>query len=133
QGVFMFNVHASGGAEMMRAAVSSGHKAAQAAGEQQPIILAVTVLTSIGSDVLTDELGVRFSVEEQVLRLALLAKECGMDGVVASAAEAAAIRKTCGADFRIVTPGVRPEWSSKDDQVRIVTPRDAVQKAGDYL
>jgi orotidine-5'-phosphate decarboxylase len=133
QGVYMFNVHAGGGADMMRAAVKNGREAAKKAGFEQPMILAVTVLTSIGSKALNEELGVPGDVEEQVKRLAVLARECGMDGVVASAAEAAAIRAACGPDFRIVTPGVRPSWAATDDQVRIVTPGEALKNGADFI
>jgi orotidine-5'-phosphate decarboxylase len=133
QGVFMFNVHASGGSEMMRAAVKAGREAAESKGLERPIVLAVTVLTSIGTGMLAEELSVGLSVEEQVRKLAVLARDCGMDGVVASAAEAAVIRSACGPEFRIVTPGVRPAWAAADDQVRIVTPADALKNGADYI
>jgi orotidine-5'-phosphate decarboxylase len=133
QGVFMFNVHAAGGSEMMRAAVKAGREAAESKGLERPIVLSVTVLTSIGSGMLAEELGVGLSVEEQVKKLAVLARDCGMDGVVASAAEAAVIRSACGPEFKIVTPGVRPAWAAADDQVRIVTPAEALKNGADYI
>jgi orotidine-5'-phosphate decarboxylase len=102
-------------------------------GLERPIVLSVTVLTSIGSGMLAEELGVGLSVEEQVKKLAVLARDCGMDGVVASAAEAAVIRSACGPEFKIVTPGVRPAWAAADDQVRIVTPAEALKNGADYI
>lgn len=124
----MMNVHAAGGAKMMAAAA----EAAAEAGSDRPVMLAVTVLTSMGASDLK-EIGVAATPQEQVKRLALLAKENGMDGVVCSAREAAMLREELGPGFKLVTPGIRPEWSSKDDQNRIVTPRQALALGTDYL
>lgn len=119
-GVWMVNVHASGGRRMMEAAV-----AALADVPQRPLLTAVTVLTSMGAEELR-ELGVSASPAEQVVRLAALAQQCGVDGVVCSAQEAPLLRERCGADFRLVTPGIRPANAQQDDQTRVVTPRDAL-------
>lgn len=122
------NVHASGGAAMMRAAAA----AAVEAGENRPLVIAVTVLTSLGDDDLR-AIGVAGDAREQVLRLATLARECGLDGVVCSAREAMVLRQRLGPDFKLVTPGIRPEWAASGDQKRIVTPRKALDMGADYL
>ncbi len=132
-GVSMFNVHASGGSKMMQAAVEAAAKTCHENGLGKPISLAVTVLTSLGDSDLSDQLGVMSAVEDQVCRLALLAKQAGLDGVVASAGEVVRLREVCGADFVLVTPGVRPAWSSQDDQVRVVTPAAAMRFGSDYV
>ncbi|MDA1090731.1 MAG: orotidine-5'-phosphate decarboxylase [Proteobacteria bacterium] len=128
---FMLNVHASGGAAMMRAAV---HAAGEAAGNNagRPLVLAVTVLTSMGDDDLAAA-GVPDTVAAQVLRLAKLARDSGLDGVVCSALEAEALRARLGTDFKLVVPGIRPEWAATDDQKRITTPSQAVAMGADYL
>ena len=131
-GVFMFNMHASGGLDMMKKAVSEVKEKALEKGEAKPIILAVTVLTSQGPEDLK-RLGINMEMEEMVVNLASLAKEAGVDGVVASPKEIQAIRKACGNDFVIVTPGIRPASSSKDDQKRIMTPLEAVNAGVDYI
>ncbi|TCS61632.1 orotidine-5'-phosphate decarboxylase [Varunaivibrio sulfuroxidans] len=122
------NVHAGGGAAMMRAAAA----AAAEAGENRPLMIAVTVLTSLGADDLR-AVGIEATPEEQVLRLAALAQACGLDGVVCSAREVTALRQHLGSDFTLVTPGIRPEWAASDDQKRIVTPREALDMGADYL
>jgi len=120
-GVFMFNVHASGGSDMMKAAIEGAEEESERQGIDRPRILGVTVLTSIESS------------QDQVLNLARSAKESGIDGVVASAQEAKAIRKELGEDFLIVTPGIRPEGSEKQDQKRTATPQEALQAGADYI
>ncbi len=132
QGIAMFNVHAAGGFEMMHATVAATQRAAQDANVQVPKIIAVTMLTSI-SDKEAEEIGFSSTVSELVPKLALLSKKAGLDGVVASAKEVNAIRQACGPDFLIVTPGIRPSWSSNDDQKRIVTPAQAIKDGADYL
>ncbi len=126
-GVWMVNVHALGGRAMLAAAreavVTSAH---------QPKLIAVTVLTSMGAQDLV-EVGVAGSPEEAVTRLARLTRECGLDGVVCSARETAALRATCGKDFLLVTPGIRPASAAVGDQVRIATPGDAVRNGASYL
>ncbi|MGI6394449.1 MAG: orotidine-5'-phosphate decarboxylase [bacterium] len=126
-GVKMFNVHASGGRKMMEAVRAELEKI-----ENPPLVLAVTVLTSMGEEDLL-EVGVSATPASQVVRLAKLAKDSGMDGVVASPLEIELIREACGADFKILTPGIRPASSSVDDQKRVTTPAVALKKGSDYL
>ena len=131
-GAYMFNVHASGGLEMMKKAVESAEEESERLGISRPKILGVTVLTSIDSEALK-KTGINKSPEEQVLNLARLAKDAGLDGVVASPEEISAIRKAMGKDFLIVTPGVRPEGGDVGDQKRIATPKEAFQRGADYI
>lgn len=131
-GVSMLNVHASGGYTMMKTAAYKLRAAAREAGAKGPKIIAVTVLTSIGDDD-WKKLGYTCPISEQVVRLAKLAKEAGLDGVVASPNEATLIREACGKDFLIVTPGVRPAWSAKNDQSRIATPAAALKNGATHL
>jgi orotidine-5'-phosphate decarboxylase len=126
-GVWMMNVHASGGRALMEAA-----RAAIPPGERAPLLIAVTVLTSMQASDLT-EIGIAGTPDEVVLRLAALTRSCELDGVVCSAREAAALRKTCGDSFRLVTPGIRPTDASADDQQRIMTPAAAIAAGADYL
>lgn len=127
-GVWMVNVHASGGSKMMQAA----HQALEAIEGRRPLLIAVTVLTSMGSEDLA-ELGIAVEPEQQVLRLAALARASGLDGVVCSPREAALLRKAIGDDFKLVTPGVRPQGAALDDQTRVLTPADAIRQGADYL
>lgn len=131
-GVFMFNVHALGGYDMMKAAVDAVKSAPRALKEARPKVLAVTILTSMDEKNLKN-IGITDNVESAVLKLAKLAKEAGLDGVVASAAEVAMIKREFGKDFLIVTPGVRPLWAAKDDQKRVATPREAIENGADYI
>lgn len=128
-GASMFNVHASGGREMLVAALEGA--AAGAAGSP-PDVIAVTVLTSLDRAALA-ELGIDRRPEELVVSWARLARDVGLAGVVASAREAAAIRRECGPDFLIVTPGIRPGWSVSGDQRRVMTPKAAVDAGADIL
>ncbi len=131
-GVAMLNVHTTGGSAMMRAAKEACD--ANSGSNSKPILIGVTVLTSISPDTLSNELAVNLPVKDYVTSLAVLAKESGLDGVVASAQEARTIREACGPDFQIVTPGIRPDWSAKnDDQSRILTPSQALKNGADYL
>jgi orotidine-5'-phosphate decarboxylase len=132
-GAWMFNIHASGGSEMMVAAKEASGKEADRLGVEPPLILAVTVLTSTKETMLREELGVASSIEAQVVRLARLAKDAGLDGVVASPREIGAIKAACESDFLVVTPGVRPAWAAANDQKRFTTPLEAVQNGSDYL
>ena len=125
---YMVNVHASGGETMMRAATQS----AEAAGEGRPLVLGVTVLTSMDESDLQG-IGVESSVPDQVMRLASLAQFSGLDGVVCSAREVEDLRENLGKDFKLVVPGIRPQWASSDDQKRIVTPAAAIAIGADYL
>ena len=127
-GVWMVNVHASGGRRMMAAA----REALDAAQGARPLLIGVTVLTSMGPEDLA-EVGVPAPPEEQVLRLARLGRDSGLDGVVCSPLEAAPLRQALGRDFRLVTPGVRPAGAAQGDQTRIMTPADALAAGSDYL
>jgi len=124
-GVQMVNVHALGGAEMMRQTVAEVDDYCHIAGIKRPMLLAVTILTSATVETLT-EIGIDRSVEEMVPRLARLAQSTGFDGVVASPREISLIRAACGDDFAIITPGVRPSFAALNDQKRVTTPADAI-------
>jgi len=132
-GAWMVNVHASGGSAMMKAAAEAATRTAAALGRPRPLVIGVTVLTSM-TDAALAEVGVTRPVMEQVVHLARLAKQSGLDGVVASPQETTAIRAACGPDFQIVTPGIRPvEQQGKDDQARTLTPAEAMQAGATYL
>lgn len=126
---FMFNVHASGGREMMRKAREA---VASAGTPNKPIILGVTVLTSLDEKDL-NAVNIDKTPLEQVITLAKLAKDSDLDGVVASPKEITAIREAVGQDFLIVTPGVRPSWATVGDQKRVMTPREALDAGADYI
>ena len=128
-GANLLNVHAGGGRAMMEAAIA-GVRGVDPSGATK--VIAVTILTSLDSRALA-ELGSTHQSEELVLRWAELARQCGLDGVVASAREAAEIRRVCGPNFLIVTPGIRPLWAAGNDQRRIATPMDAVSAGSDIL
>ncbi|MBI4828642.1 MAG: orotidine-5'-phosphate decarboxylase [Nitrospinae bacterium] len=128
-GVDMLNVHALGGGAMMRAAAEEVAREPEA---KRPIVIAVTVLTSMGADDL-EQVGIAGPVDSRVIRLAGLAKDSGLAGVVASANEVAAIKAACGAGFITVTPGIRPGWAAADDQKRVATPAEALHGGADYL
>jgi len=131
-GVWMLNVHASGGEAMLVAAREAvAHTAAQG-GLPRPLLIAVTVLTSLGAGDLA-AVGIAGSPEDQVVRLAKLTQASGLDGVVCSAREAPALRKACGPAFKLVTPGIRPAGTDANDQVRVMTPEAAVAAGADYL
>jgi len=125
---FIVNVHAAGGPAMLKGAA----EAAKEAGENRPLVIGVTVLTSLGDEDMKD-IGVSASAAEQVVRLARLTQDCGLDGVVCSAKEIVAIRGACGPDFKLVVPGIRPSWASADDQRRVLTPKEALDLGADYL
>lgn len=128
-GVWMVNVHASGGQAMMQAAREGVDKARVS---NKPLLTAVTVLTSMDADTLS-QVGVQRPLQEQVLALASLAKQSHLDGVVCSAQEASLLREHLGANFCLVTPGIRPASAAKDDQTRIVTPKEAIALGSHYL
>ncbi|WP_372760854.1 orotidine-5'-phosphate decarboxylase [Pseudoalteromonas sp.] len=127
-GVWMVNVHASGGFEMMQKA----KQALAPFGDKAPLLIAVTVLTSMNEAELK-RLGIDKTAEQQVIHLAKLAKEAGLDGVVCSAQEAQQLKAQLGSDFKLVTPGIRPAGSDAGDQKRIMTPQQAVAAGSDYL
>ena len=126
-GVWMVNVHALGGRKMLEAA-----REAIANSARRPKLIAVTLLTSMAQDDLAG-IGINATPAEMVLRLAELARDSGLDGVVCSAQEAALLRKQCGTDFCLVTPGIRPAQASLDDQSRVMTPLAALQAGASYL
>lgn len=126
-GVKIFNVHASGGRKMMEAVREEMNKL-----QNPPLVLAVTILTSLGEEDIR-EVGFDRTIPEQIAKLARLAKDSGMDGVVASPLEIELIRETCGKDFKILTPGIRPAFAAVNDQKRIATPAEALRKGADYL
>jgi orotidine-5'-phosphate decarboxylase len=132
-GVFMLNVHASGGSAMLKAAAEAARQAAREFGVKKPLCLAVTVLTSLDRALLQRELNVPLSVEGHVLHLAKLAKDAGLDGSVCSPQEIRAIRNAHGQEWVIVTPGVRPAGSEAGDQARVSTPEQAIRAGADYL
>jgi len=127
-GVWMVNVHACGGLRMMAAA----KQALADYGDKAPLLIAVTVLTSMEQDEL-QQAGVPGSLQDQVLRLATLTQQAGLDGVVCSAQEASLLKQHLGAEFKLVTPGIRPVGSELGDQRRVLTPAEACSQGSDYL
>ncbi|MFW6123736.1 MAG: orotidine-5'-phosphate decarboxylase [Acidobacteriota bacterium] len=130
--VSMMTLHASGGLNMMKKAVNEAKQLSINTGDQKPLLLAVTVLTSLKQDELK-QIGLKGKTNDQVLSLARLAKKAGMDGVVCSPKETKMIKKGVGKKFLIVNPGIRPLWASHNDQKRITSPREAVRNGADYL
>ncbi len=133
RGVNFFNVTAVGGSKMMLTTVKLTREVAKKLGVPKPTILAVTTLSSFGQKTLTEELNVSANIEEYSLHLAKIAKDNEMDGVIASASEAVRIRKELGEDFIIMCPAVRPSWSVVNDQLRVVTPSEAIKAGVDYM
>lgn len=131
-GIYMFNVHAFGGYDMMRDASEAVGNEADRLNIRRPKILAVTILTSMDENALK-KIGVNVNIKKEVLDLARAAKESGLDGVVASAQEACEIRKELGKDFLIVTPGVRPAKADVQDQKRVATPQEAVKNGASFI
>ncbi|MDO9574318.1 MAG: orotidine-5'-phosphate decarboxylase [Candidatus Contubernalis sp.] len=132
-GADMFNLHALGGEAMLRKAVESAQEEAlRLSHREKPLIIGVTVLTSMNQATL-GQLGIERPLDQQVKSLAELCKGAGLDGVVASPKEIQIIRESCGKDFVIVTPGVRPLWASRDDQERVTTPGEAAALGASYL
>jgi len=127
-GVWMVNVHASGGSQMM----TKAKEALVNYGNDAPLLIAVTVLTSMSESDLRG-LGISKTSAEQVEFLAHLTKQSGLDGVVCSAMEAAQLKQTLGKEFKLITPGIRPAGYAKDDQQRIMTPEQAIKVGVDYL
>lgn len=131
-GVWMVNVHAAGGDEMMKSAREAADGAAAAAGVRRPLVIGVTVLTSLSADALRS-MGVPDEPLKQVDRLARLARSAGLDGVVASPLEIGAVRRACGPGFAIVTPGIRAAGEAKGDQTRTLSPREALDAGASYI
>jgi len=126
-GVWMLNVHASGGLEMMQAARQAVNNS-----DTKPLLIAVTVLTSMNQASL-NQVGIQTDLATHVLNLAKLTQQAGLDGVVCSALEATTLRNQLGNDFCLVTPGIRPAHANQDDQSRVVTPADALKNGASYL
>ena len=131
-GVWMVNVHASGGSTMLRAARAAAHEEAARRGRPAPLVIAVTMLTSLNQEALS-EIGLPDAVGVQVGRLAALAEASGLDGVVASPQEIPVIRRRCGAGFVIVTPGIRGAGEAKGDQTRTMSAAGALAAGASYL
>ena len=131
-GVWMLNVHAAGGRAMLKAARDAVAATAAQTGRHRPLLVGVTVLTSLDHAAL-HETGIDLDSGRHVLKLAALARDCGLDGIVCSAIEAPSMRAAFGPGFALVTPGIRPAGSAKDDQARISSPEAAAQAGADYL
>jgi len=132
-GVYMFNVHTSGGLDMMKRCRDSVAELCLKENIQRPKIIGVTVLTSLDNGVLKNELSVSHGIKTHVKHLALLAQKAGLDGVVASPHEISMIKQHCGKGFLVVTPGIRPSWVPPDDQKRTATPKEALKNGADYI
>jgi orotidine-5'-phosphate decarboxylase len=132
-GVSIFNVHCLGGFDMMKAAAESATEMAERRNQSTPLVLAVTILTSMDEKSLRQELKISRSMQREVAHLARLAQRAGLHGVVASPQEIKMLRRTVRGAFVILTPGVRPTWASHDDQKRIMTPGEAVADGADYI
>lgn len=130
--MFMMTVHTAGGRDMLRAAINASDRVAQVTGKERPLVIGVTILTSLDQDDVSI-LGFRDNVDSQVIRLADLAQSAGLDGVVCSPNEISLIRKACGHELKLVVPGIRPEGVSADDQKRVLTPKEALRRGADYL
>lgn len=131
-GVDMINVHTAGGKTMM-AAAREGLEEGTPAGSARPLLIGVTMLTSTSQAVMNQEIGIPGTVEETVLHYAALAREAGLDGVVASPLEVPMIKKVAGEAFVTVTPGIRPKGADAGDQIRVTTPEEAFQLGSDYI
>jgi orotidine-5'-phosphate decarboxylase len=132
-GASLLTLHASGGPAMISAARKAAQEAASVLSIQRPRLLAVTVLTSLDKEALSQTLGLKAELQELVLHLARLAKDAGADGIVCSAREVEAVKKACGKDFFTVTPGIRHAGADTGDQKRVTTPADAIRAGSDLL
>ncbi len=130
--MFMMTVHTGGGQAMLRAAIEASDQLSQVTGKERPLIVGVTLLTSLDQDDIS-MLGYRDLLNDQVLRLADLAQSAGLDGVVCSPYEIASLRNACGPDFTLVVPGIRLDTDRQDDQKRVLTPKEALARGADYL
>ncbi|ACC82252.1 orotidine-5'-phosphate decarboxylase [Nostoc punctiforme] len=132
-GVDLLTIHATCGRDALKAAIEAAHEGAVKAGVQPPKLIAITLLTSISARQLAFDLKIPLELPEYALEMALLAQECGLDGVVCSPQEVAQLRETCGDRFLLVCPGVRPTWADNADQKRSLTPAQAMKAGADYL
>lgn len=128
---FMLNIHILGGRQMMQAAVAATNEA-ESLGYTRPMLIGVTIVTSM-EDADMIEMGMTRSASDQVIHLAKLAQDCGLDGVVCSSHEIAGIKTACGAEFKTIVPGIRPKGVSAHDQKRVMTPAEAISQGADYL
>jgi orotidine-5'-phosphate decarboxylase len=131
--VHMFNIHISNGLEAMKKCRDTVVETCLKENLEKPKMLGVTVLTSLNQEILKNELSIHHSLRTHVRHLSKLALEAGLDGVIASGHEVSMIRKHCGNNFLIITPGIRPSWRPPDDQKRTMTPREAMREGADYL
>lgn len=132
-GIRFFNMHIQGGSKMVARAAKTAKETAKSLNMEPPIILGVSLLSSFGQRTLTEELCVEKNIEDYIMQLTRIAKENGLDGIVAGASEAKRIRKEFGEDFLILCPATRPTWSAVNDQVRVDTPTEAIKAGVDYL
>ncbi len=132
-GVDLLTVHATAGKPALTAAMTAVVEGAAAAGITPPKVIAITLLTSLNSDELLDDLHIPLELPKYVLQMALMSQGCGLNGVVCSPHEVADLRSSCGKDFIFVCPGIRPSWSTTDDQQRTMTPSQAIAAGADYL
>jgi orotidine-5'-phosphate decarboxylase len=133
QNIAMFNVHISGGFEMMQATVDAVQEESTKLGVPKPLILGVTILTSINNYIMNEQLQIPGTVEEHVVHLAKAAEKAGLDGIIASPHEIKILRENLSGKMLIITPGIRPEWAAAQDQKRIMTPRMAIQNGASYI
>ncbi|BBD67795.1 orotidine 5'-phosphate decarboxylase [Nostoc commune NIES-4072] len=132
-GVDLLTIHATAGRDALKAATEASHEGATKAGVEPPKLIAITLLTSISARQLAFDLKIPLELPEYALEMALLAQESGLDGVVCSPQEVAQLRQTCGNDFLLVCPGIRPTWADIGDQKRSLTPAQAIIAGADYL
>jgi orotidine-5'-phosphate decarboxylase len=132
-GVTFFNIHTSGGSKMISTCLKLAKETAKSCGLPKPTVLGVTLLTSFGQKTLTEELLINRNIDDYVSQLAKVAKDSGLDGIIASATDVPKIKKVCGNDFLILCPAIRPTWSVVNDQIRVVTPADAIRTGVDFL
>jgi orotidine-5'-phosphate decarboxylase len=133
RGVTFFSVHTSGGSNMLKTCVDAANKKAEDCNLPAPTILGVTILTSVGQRTINEEIGITRHMCDYTLRLTELAKNSGLSGVVISGCEAKEVRKKVNNDFIILTPAIRPTWAVINDQLRVLTPRQAIEGGSDYL
>ncbi len=133
RGVTTFSAHLAGGSKMLKTTAKVARETAKKFNQPEPTILGVTLLSSFGQRTLTEELSVRMNIDEYVAHLTYLAKESKIDGVIASASEAKKIRNEFSDEFIIICPAIRPTWSVVNDQIRVVTPADAIRAGVDYM
>lgn len=132
-GVTFFNVHLQGGSKMIASAIKEARDTARKNGIEKPVILGASLLSSFGQRTLTEELCVNKNIDEYTIKLIELAKLSGLDGIISPANDTPKIRKICGDDFIVMCPAIRPTWSVVNDQIRVVTPTDAIKAGVDYM